>query len=126
MQRKPIRYRSRSALIGAIAGGVILCAASLASRAQTRAPILVVVEQGACPTPDALAAAIEEAIPDSAVTSDPRAQDAVRVALSDEGARYHVKVAGHERWFDDPARRCRERAIRAAVWTALIMDPPVG
>ena len=50
--------------------------------------------------------------------------DAAVLEISDEGARFAVAAAGQVRRFEDPPRRCEERARKAAVFAALALQPP--
>jgi len=45
-------------------------------------------------------------------------------SIADQGAQFRVTVSGQERVFADPARACAERAQHAAVFVALVLDPP--
>jgi hypothetical protein len=45
--------------------------------------------------------------------------------IDDQGSQYRVTVAGQERSFVDASRGCAERAQHAAVFVALILDPPM-
>jgi hypothetical protein len=46
-------------------------------------------------------------------------------SISDEGSHFRVAIAGHERQFTDAERDCNERARQAAVFVALVLDPPL-
>jgi uncharacterized protein (DUF736 family) len=45
--------------------------------------------------------------------------------IDDQGPQFRVTVAGQERSFVDVARGCAERAQHAAVFIALVLDPPM-
>ena len=58
-------------------------------------------------------------------SSEETTPSSARASIDDEGELVHVRVAGQERAFRDPARSCRERARTAAVFIGLVLDPPI-
>ena len=82
-------------------------------------PVPVAVT-GACPSAEAVTAALGSALGNEATTG---VADVPRV--SDQGDRFSVAVRGQTRQFVDPARDCDERARAAAVFIALALNPPV-
>ena len=87
--------------------------------AAAASPVPVAVT-GACPSAEAVTAALGSALGNEATTG---AADVPRV--SDQGDRFSVAVRGQTRQFVDPARDCDERARAAAVFIALALNPPV-
>jgi hypothetical protein len=84
----------------------------------------VVGEEGACPSPMQVAFVLKRLLRQTRVTSElavPLPDDA---AIVDRGTEFRVTIAGQERSFADPARGCAERAQNAAVFVALVLDPP--
>lgn len=82
-------------------------------------PVPVAVT-GACPSAEAVTAALGSALGNEPTTG---VADAPRVA--DQGDRFSVSVRGQVRQFVDAARDCDERARAAAVFIALALNPPV-
>ena len=82
-------------------------------------PVPVAVN-GACPSAEAVTAALGSALGHDATTG---AADLPRV--SDQGDRFSVAVRGQTRQFADAGRDCDERARAAAVFIALVLNPPV-
>jgi hypothetical protein len=80
---------------------------------------LAVEADGACPTSDAVRAALLPVV----ATTSAGAQPAPRV--SDLGPRFAVVAAGQTGVFVDESRDCVERARVAAVFIALALNPPV-
>ena len=100
----------------------LLAAAALApepARDAASLPPVAVEADGACPTSDAVRAAL---LPVVAATPA-AAQPAPRV--SDLGPRFAVVAAGQTGMFVDAERDCVERARVAAVFIALALNPPV-
>ena len=67
---------------------------------------------------------LDRMLPRTKVTADSGPAGASDAAVSDEGVHVRVNVAGQERSFDDGGRQCSERARHAAVFIALVVDPP--
>jgi hypothetical protein len=91
--------------------------ALLAAAAVSPVPVAVT---GACPSAEAVTAALGSALGKEATTG---VADVPRV--SDQGDRFSVAVRGQTRQFVDAARDCDERARAAAVFIALALNPPV-
>ena len=91
--------------------------ALIAAAAASPVPVAVT---GACPSAEAVTAALGSALGNEATTS---VADVPRV--SDQGDRFSVVVRGQTRQFVDAARDCDERARAAAVFIALALNPPV-
>lgn len=87
--------------------------------AAAASPVPVAVT-GACPSAEAVTAALGSALGNEATT---KVVDVPRV--SDQGDRFSVAVRGQTRQFVDAARDCDERARAAAVFIALALNPPV-
>jgi hypothetical protein len=88
-------------------------------------PALRVVGQDAdCPTAKQVATVLERMLPRTKITADTGPPGAAEATVADQGARFRVTVAGQERSFDDGGRQCTERARHAAVFVALVVDPP--
>ncbi|MCU1276839.1 MAG: hypothetical protein JWM53_385, partial [bacterium] len=97
--------------------------AAAAARAEMPAR-LTVAGQGACPTPAALARALERLHP--ALRAEVDAGEGVRVEVIDGGSSYEVRAGGRARRLDDDGRRCGERATAAALALTLLLDPPAA
>jgi hypothetical protein len=76
---------------------------------------------GACPDDRSLAGALQRAFPETQLTSEPGSPS---IDVSDLGDSFRVEVAGVDRTFADPERRCQERANTAAAFVSLTLDPP--
>jgi hypothetical protein len=84
----------------------------------------VVGPDAVCPTASHVATVLERMLPRTKITADTGAPAAANATVYDEGAHFRVNVAGQERSFDDAGRQCDERARHAAVFVALVVDPP--
>ena len=98
----------------------ILLLALIAAAPAGAPPALPVTVTGECPSAGAVTAALGSALGGEARTG---VADSPRV--SDEGDRFSVVALGQSRQFADPARDCDERARAAAVFIALVLNPPV-
>jgi hypothetical protein len=88
-------------------------------------PSLRVVGQDAtCPTATQVATVLVRMLPRTKITAETGPPGAAEATVSDQGPRFRVTVAGQERSFDDGAHQCPERARHAAVFVALVVDPP--
>jgi hypothetical protein len=117
------RMRGRLA-IGA-ASWLVASVASLSLAHADPPPALRVVGQEAgCPTASQVATLLERMLPRTKIIADPGPPGAADATVSDQGAHFRVTVAGQERSFDDGTRQCAERARHAAVFVALVLDPP--
>jgi len=88
---------------------------------------IAVLATGACPTRDAVVAALAEAMPDATIVGDAAAIAAdgeTIVVVSDDGPTYRAVVRGVVRTLVDESNRCQERARKLAVVTALALEPP--
>jgi hypothetical protein len=120
-------WRMRRNWAIALGAASSLLASSVSMRAAHADPpsSLRIVGQGAaCPTATQVATVLERMLPRTKVTADTGPASPADVTVSDEGARFRVTVAGQERSFDDGAHQCAERARHAAVFIALVVDPP--
>jgi hypothetical protein len=90
---------------------------ALIAAAATPVPVAVT---GACPSAEAVTAALGSALGNEVTTG---VADVPRV--SDQGDRFSVAVRGQTRQFVDAGRDCDERARAAAVFIALALNPPV-
>jgi hypothetical protein len=76
--------------------------------------------ESGCPSADSFAAELRTIFADVVIADD----FGLRVELQDAGADYRVIAGGAERQFSDASRRCDERARKAAVFVALVLEPP--
>ncbi len=76
---------------------------------------------GACPDRDSVAAELAPALAHKSPDADPLPAD---FRLVDLGGAFEVTAAGQTRRYADPARDCAERARDAAVFVALMLNPP--
>ena len=80
-----------------------------------------------CPTRDAVAQAVAQAIPpalhDGAATAG---ELPASVQITDLGDGFEVTVGREVQRYADPARDCTERARVAAVFVALVLSPPAA
>lgn len=112
-----IAFVSASALLASVAP-------IAAAHAEPPPSLRVAGEDAACPTAKQVATVLERMLPRTKITAEPGKVGASDVTVSDQGAHFRVTVAGQERSFDDGAHQCAERARHAAVFVALIVDPP--
>ena len=89
-----------------------------------RPAVELVTTGGDCPSLDELATALAQFLPGRPIRSARTGTGAILVEVTDLVSRYRVAVAGQERLFADEARRCEDRAQTAAVFVALILEPP--
>lgn len=102
-------------------------ALSLAPDVWAAPPPLVrmVGDETACPTPAQVVTVLRRLLPRTKVTTDAGSAAPAEAAIIDEGSQYRVTIAGQERSFVDAGRQCAERARHAAVFVALVLDPPL-
>jgi hypothetical protein len=74
-----------------------------------------------CPDRESVAAELAPALAHKLPGADPLPSD---FRLVDLGAAFEVTVAGQTRRYADPSRDCAERARDAAVFVALMLNPP--
>ena len=67
--------------------------------------------------------ALRAILPNLVVATDGRAQG-LRIELWDSGADYGVVAGPEGRAFTDPSLRCEERARKASIVVALVLEPP--
>jgi hypothetical protein len=86
---------------------------------------LHVQSEGTCPNAEQVSAALNYLLKESGDTpgSDTTAT-AQTLVLVDLGPRYQVALDGQTRDYADPVRDCEERARVAAVFAAMIIEPP--
>ncbi|MET0593419.1 MAG: hypothetical protein ABW133_12010 [Polyangiaceae bacterium] len=88
-------------------------------------PILRIVgPDAACPTAKQVASLLERMLPRTKIRTD-AASGAAEAEVSDQGAQFRVVMGTQERSFDDGQRQCAERARHAAVFIAMVLDPPL-
>jgi len=101
----------------------VLCGAAHPASADHTHTIDLVASDGGCPTNQAFADALRSIFPDVAIRGEHG--DDLRVELVGSSDRYRVVAGTTEREFVDPSMRCDERARNAAVFVALVLEPPV-
>jgi hypothetical protein len=104
---------------------VLALALALAVPARAAPPpaiVLVGAEDG-CPSRSAVAAALRAVFSDLVIDAEGRAEE-LRVELSDDGSEFRVAAGASERVFTDGTFGCDERARKAAVFIALVLEPP--
>jgi len=106
---------------------VLLFGLTLAPSARAAPPSSLRVrgDEGACPSPGQVVTVLKRLLPHTQVTADAGPLGTSEASIDDQGPQYRVTVAGQERSFVDAARGCAERAQHAAVFVALILDPPM-
>lgn len=91
-------------------------------------------DERACPAPSQVAALLGSLLRGTKIVTSPEPPGNPRrnaaagpddATISDDGSRFRVEIAGRERVFSDPERDCIERARQAAVFVALVLDPPL-
>jgi hypothetical protein len=78
-------------------------------------------DSAACPAPAAVAEAVRATLGEA--SRDLPA--ALRAHVEDRGDHFVVTLGDQARRFEDPARRCDDRARKAAVYLALLLQPPL-
>lgn len=90
-----------------------------------RAPIrLAVSADGQCPRAERVQRQLEPLLSETTILVGPRLETET-ASVADRGQEFSVKVRHVERVIRDPARDCEERARIAAVFIALVVDPPL-
>jgi len=120
--------RQRRCLVIGLGAASALTTNLVPLRAAYGAPppsLRVVGQDAACPTASQVATMLERMLPRTKITADGGPSGAAEATVSDQGAHFRVTVAGQERSFDDGTRQCAERARHAAVFVALVLDPPL-
>ncbi|HSS37243.1 MAG TPA: hypothetical protein VLT58_00595 [Polyangia bacterium] len=80
-----------------------------------------------CPTRDAVAQAVAQAIPPALHAGAPMSGELpASVQITDLGDGFEVTVGREVQRYADPARDCTERARVAAVFVALVLSPPAA
>ncbi|MES1210520.1 MAG: hypothetical protein ABUS79_31660 [Pseudomonadota bacterium] len=80
-----------------------------------------------CPTRDAVAQAVAQAIPPALHDGAPAPGELpAAVQITDLGDAFEVAVGAEVQRYADPARDCAERARVAAVFVALVLNPPAA
>jgi hypothetical protein len=100
-----------------------LVAAMSSAAAGTTHAIALVGHADSCPTRQGFTTALRAIFPDVTITIG-GGQDDLRVELVDVGSHYRVVAGTIEREFIDTAMQCDERARNAAVFVALVLEPP--
>lgn len=104
------------------------------ARAPAAAPVSagvnIVGNDDACPSPLAVALALQRLLTHTTVTptlvdTPAPAERGRTVHIIDLGRRHIVMIEGHRREFVDDLKQCAERAKVAAVFIALVVEPPV-
>jgi hypothetical protein len=113
--------RWRRAIVQA-AGALLLSPAVFAAPPPS---LRMVGEEAACPTPAQVITVLRRLLPRTKVIAENGPAAPEDGAIIDEGSQYRVTIAGQERSFVDAARQCAERARHAAVFVALVLDPPL-
>jgi hypothetical protein len=102
---------------------LLLALALPAAEASAAHAVSIVGSDGGCPAPAAVGAALRVVLPD-VVTTVVGGGETLRVELWDDGPAFRVTAGPQARDFEDVARRCGERANEAAVFVALVLEPP--
>jgi hypothetical protein len=108
---------------GSISIAVVLQVGTV--HAGPRATLGVAGDEHACPSPSQVATVLRSLLRETNVVTTKSASSSDDVSLSDDGSQFRVTVAGRSREFDDAQRDCTERARHAAVFVALVLDPPL-
>jgi hypothetical protein len=105
---------------------VLLAGVAIAPGARAAPPpsLRVGAEEGACPTAGQVAEILKRLLPRTKVFAEAGPFGPEDAAIFDQGSLFRVTVAGQDRSFVDATRVCAERAQHAAVFIALVLDPP--
>ena len=88
-------------------------------------PWRIIGGDSTCPRPDAVWAEVTTLVPREHLEERIRGPGAIpRIEIIDLGAPYRVIAAGRVREYRDDGRDCTHRAHVAAVFVALVLDPP--
>ncbi len=104
---------------------MLLALVAVSGRAEPPASLRVVGDETACPSPTQVVGLLVRLLQRSKLAPASGSAGVDDASISDDGANFRVAVAGQERSFSDPARQCTERARHAAVFIALVLDPPI-
>ena len=117
--------QSRAICLGpgaVLLAGVVLLAAAAGAAAPPS--VRMVGDDAACPSPAQVVTVLRRLLPRTKVTAETGQAAPADAVIADEGSQYRVTIGGQERTFVDGARQCAERARHAAVFVALVLDPP--
>src|SRR5260221_11730334 len=93
--------------------------------AGSRLSLRVAGDERACPAPSQVAAVLAPLLRGTKVAGGAGSPGPDDALVSDDGSKFRVAVASREREFNDAERDCTERARQAAVFIALVLDPPL-
>jgi hypothetical protein len=111
--------------VGRFSAVIFGLALAPAARAAPPSALRVGGDEGTCPSPKQVASVLKRLLLRTQVTADAGPLGTNDAIIDDQGSQYRVTVAGQERSFVDAERGCAERAQNAAVFVALILDPPM-
>ncbi len=83
------------------------------------AEIRLELARDACPSAEAVASALAPLLPETRI-----AEAGPVVTIRDLGDAFRIAVGPQQRTVSDATRECHERAVTAAVYIALVLDPP--
>jgi len=109
----------------ATGSAALLALAAATARAEPPASLRVVGDESACPNPSQVVGLLARLLQRTKIAPASGSAGVDDASISDEGTNFRVTVARQERSFADPTRQCTERARHAAVFIALVLDPPV-
>ncbi len=106
------------------AAAIAIAFASTPGLAEAAPMRVSVVSDSACPEATAVSQHLRRLLPPTAVVVHPAPETDV-VNITDAGDHYAITARDEERSVEDLERNCEERARVAAVFAAMILDPPV-
>jgi hypothetical protein len=109
--------------LGSVSIAVTLLAGT--AHAGPRATLGVAGDERACPSPAQVTTVLRSLLRETKVVGATGAPASDDVSVADDGPRFRVTIAGRSREFDDAQRDCTERARHAAIFVALVLDPPL-
>jgi hypothetical protein len=85
---------------------------------------LNVVAAGTCPSAADVAQELQRLFPTMEISTAPGGGDAGDAILQENAGGLFVTLSGSRRYFEGPTQRCADRARLAAIFLAIVLDPP--
>ncbi len=123
--RERVGVRTTLGMRSARSHGLACALFILASRARAEPPVrLQVVGSGACPSAAGVVGELPRLLPNMALSTARSAASPDDAVIDENPSGFTVTIAGQKRSFEDPLQRCSERVQLAAVFIAIVLDPP--
>ena len=102
----------------------ILCMGPSAARGEGGPEVFVRADEAGCPSPALMRADLSRVLHRHTIVVVPSTSAAIAVTVGDRGDLYRVTIGEQTASYHDEGQPCGERARRAAVFAALVLEPP--